>query len=41
MRTHLNRMLKRIEQNMGNLQNVITETYFQHTLYDTRLEHRR
>lgn len=40
LRTHLNRMLKRIEQNLINLQDVITQTYFQHTLYDNRLDHR-
>lgn len=41
VRTHLNRMLKRIEDNMINFQDVVTQTYFQHTLYDVRKERRR
>lgn len=32
VRTHLNRLLKRVEQNMATLQEVITRTYFDHTL---------
>ncbi len=41
VRTHLNRMLKRVDQNMVKLQDVITRTYFQHTIDDPRLDHRR
>ena len=32
LRTHLNRLLKRIDQNMITLHQVITRTYFDHTL---------
>ena len=32
LRTHLNRLLKRVDQNMITLQQVITRTYFDHTL---------
>jgi uncharacterized alpha-E superfamily protein len=32
LRTHLNRLLKRLDQNMITLHQVITRTYFDHTL---------
>ena len=32
VRTHLNRVLKRVEQHMVSLQSVITRTYFDPTL---------
>jgi len=41
VRTHLKRLLDRIQQNMINLQEVITQTYFQHTLEDNQPHARR
>lgn len=41
VRTHLNRMLKRVDENLVRLQDVITQTYFQHTLEDPQSYHRR
>lgn len=40
-RTHLNRMLKRLDGNLVTLQDVITQTYFQHTLEQPQSDHRR
>ena len=34
VRTHLDRILKRLDQNLIALQEVITSTYFHHTLFD-------
>jgi uncharacterized alpha-E superfamily protein len=41
VRTHLNRTLKRIEQNTISLQEVVTRTYFHHTRYENDTPSRR
>jgi uncharacterized alpha-E superfamily protein len=41
VRTHLNRMLKRLDEHLVLLQDVITRTYFQHTLEDPQSYNRR
>ncbi|MDH3640576.1 MAG: circularly permuted type 2 ATP-grasp protein [Gammaproteobacteria bacterium] len=36
LRTHLNRLLKRLEKSMGSLHEVVTRTYFDHTISHRR-----
>jgi uncharacterized alpha-E superfamily protein len=40
LHTHLNRLLKRLEQSMQGLHEVVTRTYFDHS-FDQKSDHRR